>query len=303
VSYVEGFNDDPTTRFTQRLWSIGAEADVPLGSRLALAGGIALDGAKTPETGGREPLDPRDDWAGRLGVTASLGATRLHAAASQRSRFPALRELYSGALGRFQPNPDLRPERLTTIEGGATHTRGALEVQGVVFHQVNEDGIIRTTLPDRKFFRVNKDEIRSTGLESAVSWSGRSVALFGDVLLQKVRVFDITDGDAERRPEHVPQVRGSLGIDVPTVAEIRASAWATHTGTQYCVHPDSGDQVALDGATRLDLGLDRAWRVARGWFRELRASVALDNVGDTAVYDQCGMPQPGRTVRAGLSLR
>jgi iron complex outermembrane receptor protein len=38
-------------------------------------------------------------------------------------------------------------------------------------------------------------------------------------------------------------------------------------------------------------------------FRALRALVSVDNVGNATVYDQCGLPQPGRTVRLMLTLR
>ena len=37
-------------------------------------------------------------------------------------------------------------------------------------------------------------------------------------------------------------------------------------------------------------------------FQRLTALVALDNVGNRTVYDQCGLPQPGRTLRFGLTL-
>ena len=38
----------------------------------------------------------------------------------RRARYPGLRELYSGALGRFLENPNLRPEMLASAELGAT---------------------------------------------------------------------------------------------------------------------------------------------------------------------------------------
>jgi iron complex outermembrane receptor protein len=57
----------------------------------------------------------------------------------------------------------------------------------------------------------------------------------------------------------------------------------------------------------VDVGLDREWHLgganATGLLRRLRASLALDNVADAAVYDQCGLPQPGRTLRFGVTLR
>jgi hypothetical protein len=29
----------------------------------------------------------------------------------------------------------------------------------------------------------------------------------------------------------------------------------------------------------------------------------MDNITDAAIFDQCGLPQPGRTVRVGVTWR
>jgi iron complex outermembrane receptor protein len=300
VRYVETFDTDPSVRYRQNLASVGAETDVALGRRFALSAGLGFDVAENPETGGRtEGRDPKDDWTGRVGITADAGATRLHAAISERSRFPSLRELYSGSLGRFTPNPALRPERLTVVEAGATVTAGALQVQGAVFRQVNEDGVIRITLENNRFMRVNRDEIRSAGFEGVGTWTRGGASIVGDLLVQRVRVHDITAANEANRPENVPEFRASAGAIVPLSGAMNANAWVTHSGTQYC----SSGETEVDGGTRIDIGVDRSWRIARGLLRELKVLVSLDNVNDAAVYDQCGLPQPGRTLRAGVALR
>jgi iron complex outermembrane receptor protein len=301
VRYLETLDDDPSTKYTQNLSTVGMEADIPLGSRFEVSAGFGIDNARNPETGGRSTSDDaKDDWAGRVGVTANVNSSvRLHASGSQRSRFPALRELYSGALGRFTPNPDLRPERLTVFEGGATVTRSAFQLQGVLFRQVNEDGVIRVTLDDNKFMRVNRDEIRSTGLEAVGLWTPGNVSVVGDLLVQKVRVHDITAGDAENRPENVPEMRATLGVVVPAFANINVNGWLSHSGTQYC----AAGETEVKGKTRIDIGADREWTIGNGLLRVVKLLVSVDNVADAAAFDACGLPQPGRTLRAGLSLR
>jgi iron complex outermembrane receptor protein len=255
-----------------------------------------------------------------VGTTAALAdAVRLHASASRRARFPALRELYSGALDRFSPNPTLRPESLLGVEAGATvigegAARAGLTLQTVAFHHRLDDAVARVTLPDRLFRRVNRDRIRSTGLELLAGWapaSPRGVSFTGDLLAQRVRLYDETlpaDRPNERRPEHQPQVRGSFDVGVPLPLGMRGSALARVTGRQFCQHPDLGRQVELGAQTVGDAALSRGWSLApagRGarLLRALRATLALDNVTDATVYDQCGLPQPGRTLRFGLELR
>ncbi|HEX6048021.1 MAG TPA: hypothetical protein VFZ21_02090, partial [Gemmatimonadaceae bacterium] len=131
-----------------------------------------------------------------------------------------------------------------------------------------------------------------------------TVSLTGDLLAQRVRVHD-DSARAERRPEHQPEVRGSLELGVPLPAAVRAFAGARYTGTQYCVHPDTGGQERLGGQTEASVALERSWTLRRdaGVFGALRTVLALDNATDSTVYDQCGLPQPGRTLRLVVQIR
>jgi iron complex outermembrane receptor protein len=308
VTYRETLDADPSSDYRQTLWSTAAEVEHPLGGTWRLSGGLALDGADTPETGGKPSSGSLTDWAGRLGISTLVasGPTRLHAALSRRARFPALRELYSGALGVFEPNPDLKPETLVGFEAGATLLRQDVQFQAVVFHHDLDDAVIRIGQPDGKFKRVNKDELTSTGLELLAGWTGARLSVNGDLLLQRVRLLDQTAADAtERRPENVPEFRIGADVTMPIGFGVRALAGVGYTGTQYCTNAETGSQDTIDGAARADLGADREWRIGRpgGLWSAIRATLSFDNVTDAAVYDQCGLPQPGRTVRFGLALR
>jgi iron complex outermembrane receptor protein len=308
-------------RYRQRLASAGAEAEWPLGRRALVGGGVVRDAARTPESGGRTALGTLSHLGWRAGATVFAGdGVRLHAAASRRARFPALRELYSGALNRFDPNPGLRPERLLGVEAGATLAGGAAEraglsLQAVAFRHRLDDAVVRVTLPNRLFRRVNRDELRSTGVELLAGWTPPAwggVSFTGDLLAQRVRVTDRTlpaGVPNVNRPEHQPELRGSFAAGAPLPLGVRASALARYTGRQYCQHPDLGRQVALRAGAAGDAALAREWAVrgARGagarLLGALRATLAVDNLTDATVYDQCGLPQPGRTVRVGLELR
>ncbi|HYD51969.1 MAG TPA: TonB-dependent receptor [Gemmatimonadaceae bacterium] len=311
VRYEETLGEASPSDYRQRLHSTGAELTWPLGARVALAGGAVRDAASTPETGGRESLGPVDAWGWRAGATLRASeALRLHASASRRARFPALRELYSGALDRFRPNPLLRPERLTGVELGATlEQSGRFAVQAVGFHHRLRDAVVRTTVPGtRLFVRVNRDVVRSAGLELLGDWrsssvAARAVTLGADLLAQQVRVHD-DSARAERRAEHQPEVRGAMELGVPLPAALRATGGVRYTGAQYCVHPDLGAQVRLGAQAAGHVAVERRWPIGRGGgiFGAARAVLALDNVTDAAVYDQCGLPQPGRTLRLGVQL-
>ena len=173
VSHDEILTPGGANSFRQRLWSVAAESERRLGAsgRTRLSLGTVLDGSDTPESGDKPPLGRLTEYGFRLGMSTLVSeGLLLHGGLSRRARFPSLRELYSGALGRFEPNPDLAPETLVGAEGGFTLQRTAdIEFQVVGFHQRLNNGIVRTSVTGddgvRRFRRINRDQVRSTGIE------------------------------------------------------------------------------------------------------------------------------------------
>lgn len=297
-----------TSSFKQRLYSLGAELEHPVTSAtrgfwsgVRLSVGASFDHASTPETGGVEPRDPIGAWGARVGGSAVIGDRgRLHVGASRRVRFPSLRELYSGALGRFVPNPELDPEVLRALEAGITGTldafAGELEGQAVLFHQEFSDAIVRTGLGDGRFQRQNRNRVRASGVEllAALRWDRWSIG--GDVTWQNVVLTDDLAPAAQGRPEYQPEVAGSVDLSGPLFEDVIGRAEVEFVGRQFCVDAEMGTDVALSRTARLGVLVSREWGID-GAFRRLQVSAGLDNVTDAAVFDQCGLPQPGRLFR------
>ncbi len=317
VRYEETLSPATPVDYRQKLASTGVEVEAPLNARTVIAGGVVFDQSSTPETGGRTPgQEPFANSGWRVGLSHAVNArVRLHASASERSRFPALRELYSGALNRFIPNPELKPETLLGVEGGVS-LNGVLPslaqstFQLIGFHHQLDDAVVRITLQNpTRFQRVNRDRIESAGVELLGGLvfgddAMRSITVNGDATLQRIRIVDQTAPGSQRRPENNPERRGRVEVGVPVAMQLRAFATARYTGTQYCLNGDSGNEDQLAARTVGDLAVQRDFRVANsGPFRFLRALFSFDNVGNTAVYDQCGLPQPGRTLRITMTLR
>jgi iron complex outermembrane receptor protein len=300
-------------RYRQRLWSVGGENVWRLlenrgalnALRLSLGG--AYDVGQTPESGGREPLGTLSEWGARLGVTAVLADGRVlaHGGASRRGRFPALRELYSGALDRFAPNPDLKPEHLVAFESGVTLRIGeASEVQAVGFRHQMRDAVVRITLPDRRFMRVNRNRLTSTGLELLASTTIGRLALAGDVTLQSVNLTD-TDAGTTGKPEHLPEIFGGATARFPLPLGVRGGVQARYTGSQFCIDPATGDDARLESGAMVGADISREWRIrstGAGWLSRLEAQVAVDNAGNATLYDQCRLPEPGRLARIQIRL-
>lgn len=317
VRYTETVTGTASADYRQILRSTGVELDAPLGLRTTIASGLVLDRADTPESGGREPgQPPLDNFGWRLGIMHDASdRVRLHASASRRSRFPALRELYSGALNRFRPNPDLRPETLLGYEAGAT-VRGAVgsnatfNAQVTAFRHHLDDAVVRITLTNpTRFMRVNRDRIESSGAEAQFGFTGgpdpaQSFSAAADVMVQSLRIVDQTAAGVRRRAENNPEFRANVSVGVPIPWDARLSAALRHTGVQYCLHAETGADVKLNAASVSDVSVEREFTFRRrGVFNAVRAVLGIDNTADATVYDQCGLPQPGRTLRAMVTFR
>ncbi|MFH1765948.1 MAG: TonB-dependent receptor [Gemmatimonadota bacterium] len=313
VNHDEVLDQVEKNGYRQRLWSLGTEAEWRFGNVPALLGsrgtrltlGLAVDGADTPESGDKPPLGSLRDWGGRLGFTTLAGREDLliHGALSRRTRFPALRELYSGALGRFVPNPDLKPEVLTGGEMGLTLTGTKLQLQAVGFYQTLTDGIVRSSVstPEgKKYKRINQDKVRSKGLELLASGSLGSLGWSGDLTLQRTR--GITPEGDEVKLEYEPGVAGKLSTFLPLPMGFEGGASGRFMGAQFCVNPELGGLESFGSSRHLDLSLRRVFGSEGRLLGRAEAVLKLDNATDAVVLDQCGLPQPGRTLRIQLRI-
>jgi len=303
VMHDEVITPGDASSYRQRLWSVGVETEWRLGENRAttLSFGAAYDGSDTPESADKPPVDRIADWAVRAGMTSLLAdGVLLHGAVSRRSRFPSLRELYSGALGRFEPNPGLKAETLVGSEAGFTVTSGGSELQLVGFHHRLSDGIVRRTVVGSdmvsRFQRVNQDQVLSTGAEVLVVGQLGVATINGDLTLQSVKGVDADGADVEL--EYEPAVVGKFGVDFPIPADFRVGGEARYMGRQACENPEVGGLQPLPASTSIDATLRRLFTLGRGGaLSRLDASASVRNLTDAAVFDQCGLPQPGRLLQ------
>jgi hypothetical protein len=119
----------------------------------------------------------------------------------------------------------------------------------------------------------------------------------GEATLQTVELTDPATS-ANLKPENVPETSGSIFARVPFGEGFSTSLEAEYTGSQFCIDPDSGDDVELDGGSWLNAALSKVWALSTsGGGRRIETSIAASNLGDTALYDSCGLPRAGRLLR------
>ncbi len=305
VTHTESFADGTAFDYAQRLWSLGSEAEIGGDAGVIWSVGASVDGADTPMSGDKPALDAIWDWGARTGITVlgSGGDVLYHAGVSRRTRFPSLRELYSGALGRFEPNPDLRPESLQAGELGVTVSMGENRVQVAGFHHRLTDGIVRArtvTTEGIRFKRVNRDNVRSTGLEVLAAGGHGRLSYGGDLTLKRVRISD-PHANEETRAEYEPGISATMNLGVRTVSNLDLAGFVRYRGVQFCENVEVSGLDRMDASATVDLEARRDFVLGSGG-RRLRSMVSVSNLADATMLDQCGLPQPGRMLRIQFSV-
>jgi iron complex outermembrane recepter protein len=298
----------PQESYAQWLTGLVAEGEFRPVRRWVLRAGAGWDHSATPESGDKSRAEGFHEPALSLRLGRELSQrSELYASISRRSRVPSLRELYSGALGRFVPNPELVPERQDLLETGWTARGTGWSVAGAAFLQTLHDGIEKTALPgpDRQFMRVNQTSIRVPGVEFSGRWRSHTnleIALHHAILSARVEEDGSYDRPAEDRPDYLSLVE----IGWRPYAGPGAHLESVVTGPRWSA--DATDPV--DGMIRLPAGV--IWNLRLSWAMdsplgsaaadaELAFHVRWDNLFDQRVDYQTGLPGPGRTLSAGLS--
>src|SRR5690606_25395569 len=146
--------------------------------------------------------------------------------------------------------------------------------------------------------RINSDELASTRGGLLFTQTARRGSCGGDLTLRRVELKD-PSGSASTEPENMPERVGRGWIAFPIIAGFTGTAEAEYTGPQFCQDPDTGEDVELDGGTWLNAALARVWSVGR---RRIETSISAEHLGDTALFDSCGLPRSGRMFRAGIRV-
>jgi vitamin B12 transporter len=270
---------DSSTAFTEdarRVASLfgGWTGEVAPSHRLQLA----LRHDRNSQFGGRS--------TGNLGWSHGVApGLRVTAAAGTAFKAPSFNDLYYPLQFGYSGNPDLRPERSRSVEGGLRYAAGGLEAGLTAFDNRIDDLIVVndsfTTVEN-----VARARIRGLTLQgrwTAGPWSARAEATW-----QSPRNRD-TGAQLVRRAERF----GSAGLDW-TAGDWRVGAEWAAAGARY-------DDGANSPAARLGgyalLNLTAGWTPAPGW----TLAASLDNATDRAYTLVRGYDTPGRRLFVSLA--
>jgi len=295
--------DGPESGYAQWLGSLVAEWLFQPAPGWRWRAGAGYELARTPETGDKPARSGNDAVVAHWRLERAVGQrSELSVSLSRRSRFPAMRELFSGALGRFIPNPDLAPERQDLLELGFA-TGGARWRLAVVGFAGWLDGAIEKVVvgSTRQYSRVNQDNLRSLGCELVGEWRPRpgwTVSAHHTSLRVRRQVDGDFDGPAEDRPDYLTYL---------------AVSWASPAGPSLALELEgTGPRFSADltdendGLRRLpaaaSINLRAGYAVSSSFLScdHLELFVRLNNLLDETGWSQVGLPTAGRMIAGGV---
>jgi iron complex outermembrane receptor protein len=305
VLYEEG---DPTpdsvSVYRQHLFSVGAEYDWPLTERLGMTAGASFDGTATPQTGPFPARDPIYGYSITTGLTYAWSEQlSFHAAAGRKPRFPTPRELFGAALGKFVPNPGLRPVSALKAEAGASWRGAALSAEVTAFFNRTYDTIDKRTLQsgpnEGKEQRVNLEGTRVYGIETrAAARPTDRLALDGHLTWMRPRGF--VNGEA-RPLDEKPAWIGLLTATYDLPFGLRAMAQSEYLGGVYA-RTEANTFTRLPDALIFDARLSYSFSPAALGLADGEVFARVDNLTDELRLLQLGLPGPGREFRVGFKL-
>lgn len=314
IAFADGQEQAPSeSSFRQHLLSLGSEYEVDLTPQVTTTVGASVDRSIMADTGPFPERDPFTSIGLTLGVAYDVSDTyRLRASGGRKGRFPTMRELYSGALGKFVPNPDLQPVTAWIGEVGVERRGTRLSGSATLFLNRVLDTIDQRTFTQEiiqdedlpadflnKEQRINLDGSRVYGVEASARWQIADDLLFdGHAMWTRPRgVEDDDTQPLEEKPEWLGT--GRLSYDLPTGLSVMAQGryvagtQARNAQNNYVELPAS---LVVDA--RVSYAIDR-------WVPQLgdgELFARIDNITDEARLLQLGLPGAGRMVRAGVSF-
>lgn len=295
---------DPVTpdRYGDRRYSVGAEYERDLGESLTLFAGASADRLEATDTAGRPETGDFDTWNATAGLFWHVGERwSLRPSLSRKARIPTLRELYGTALNRFLPNPDLEAETLYSADMEIRYGGDTLDWSVTPFVWQQDDTLdqINLTLNGQRLRqRINAQGAKALGVETRLNWQiSDQISFDAGLTAMRLRREDAIGLDNQRFLSERPELIARLAARYQASPALSLSAEASHRGRAYSF-TDEDVFEPLARSTALNLGLDYAPQT-RPW----ELFVRVDNVTETRIEPQLGLPSAGRWMRMGVRLR
>ncbi len=301
-THRESFLSAPGLKtYSQNIFSVSSEYEYHLPGYSFLLG-LNFDNQNTPETGGK----PKRSSESKLNFKTQLTHFFSDILSSQfsfgkKSRFPTLRELYSGALGRFIPNPNLKSEDVYTLETNLKFGGKTASLDFSAFYSILFNGIQRISLPGKQFKRVNKNKIRTLGTEfsSKLTVNKNINVSFNISYLNSFAENEI--GEFSDTLEYKPGIIAGGQIEYSPFENFTLYLEANFTGEEFGLKEGTEYFQKLPSYAVFNFRISYFFEIYG--FTGMQTFVRVNNLFDKLYYTQWGLPERGREILLGLNIK
>ena len=297
------FNE--VAKYKQNTYSAGVEYQYIKNNVTAILG-LGLDGNATPLTGDKPSKETIVDYSVSSSLVYSFDDSPLSIRLNygRKTRFPTLRESFSGALGKFITNPELRAEIVNAFETGIAFDKNNMALEANLFFSFLKDGIVREVVKTdegtKKYKRINKDAVRSYGLElhADINWSDKLNSQLNLTFLNAMAKN--TFGEFKDTLEYKPSLLGGIDLNYQLYHNLSSVIEIYYVGNEFALQGGNEYFQKLPEYILFNLRLSYNYKLSKALFADI--FIRVNNIFDKLYYSQWGLPEPGREVIGGMSI-
>jgi len=278
-------------------YTMGAEYELKTDGGFSFSSGLNLN-IVHPVYAYKQPL--RNDIAslnGRVGVSYNFSTKfEIFGSAGHRTRFPTLKELYSGYSGRNIPNPNLKEETALNFEMGTRFSFTSRCKSELVFFDSEVKNLIvnKVVIPPRTSQMNNVGKARFSGAELSITLKpveNSAVSVGYSYLQAKNLSEDRVSDKLEYRPEHKLRLQGDYDFQFGLSLSLTANYVARRVYLDDSEYDHKmPDYTLIDG------------RISQSFWNNLVLILEVKNILNKDYQTEYGLPMPGRTFYGGLEI-
>lgn len=284
-------------KYKMETYTLGAEHELKIQNGCAFSSGLSWN-VLHPVHAHEQPL--RDDVItldGRLGFSRIFSPElEIFGSTGHRTRFPTLKELYSGYSGRNIPNPNLKEETAFNFELGIRYSFASWGKSELVFFDSEVRNLIvdHLAIPPDTFQMDNVGKARLSGAELSITLKpveNSAVSIGYSFLKAKNLSEDRVSDKLEYRPEHKLRLQGDYTFRFDLSLSLAVSYVASRAYLDDSEYDHKmPDYTLIDG------------RVSQSLWNKLALILEVKNILDKDYQTEYGLPMPGRTFYGGLEV-
>jgi iron complex outermembrane receptor protein len=292
----------PVTRDQGLIVSLGVEDTIAFSPTLSVVAGLSGDRQTTSLA---ETLVKNQVVDLALGTTSGInpqvglfyslrGTGMVRATVSHKTRLPSLKDRYSFKFGTAIPNPDLKPERATTVETGYQGALGAkASFQASVFYSYINDLIQRFYVRPNLSQQQNIGRASYAGFEADVrSRMWRRVEIwFNYTYLNRRNLSDPATPLVD-----TPRHKGLASVAADPVRPLRLMGYVDFEAGRQTLN-EAGHLYEVGSIATL--GAKATWTIRP----QVEVELGLTNITNRNYWLAEGYPEAGRTVLSNVRAR